>query len=165
MLLYGNVNSIPYGADMVLFNLTSLKEGMVRLPYLVPPNTLGRFTGKEFDIMYANYIMSNDVVFTEFFHIIYNLYIGKDVYLVVSEDDWSENLIESIAKFIQQRYGYNAIEIKTDLDYIQACNSDVIPQFEKTFGLANLDIDKERYTQIIELDRIRRTGKVLEYEE
>ena len=158
MLMYGDVsNIINTGA---VYNITSLKEGMIRLPNLIPPNLIGKFVDKDFDIAYANYIMSNDIVFKEFFDIIYNLYIGNDVYLVVSKDDWSENLIESIIKLIQQRYGYNAVQINSFDDYIHYINSSYIPDFAPGYGIYNLDIDKDRYTYIIENDRIKRTGQI-----
>ena len=152
MLMYGEAYCV---SGDVVYNLTSLKEGYQRLYSLIPPNELGRFTGKEFDIAYMNYIINNDFVFFEFFQIIYNLYIGKDVYIIVSSDDWSENLVESLIKFIQQRYGYNATKISSFDDYIYSANSKYIAGFTPGYGLMNLDIDKERYSYILEAIKIR----------
>ena len=87
-------------------------------------------TDREFDIAYMNYIMNYDDVFCEFFQIIYNLYIGIDVLIIASKDDWSENILESLLKLIQQRYGYDAVYIETDEDYMYArnyCFSDFAP--------------------------------------
>lgn len=162
MLMYGNSQNIISTGNV--FNLTSLKEGYIRLNNLIPSNNLGVFTGRDFDIEYMNYIMSNDFVFKEFFDIIYSLYIGTDVYIIVSEDDWSENLVESLIKLIQQRYGYVACKINSVDDYMYFLNSKNIPEFNKYFGIANLDIDKERYTYIIENMRIKNGGKLI-YEE
>ena len=159
MLLYGNFQNIIDNG--IVFNITSMKEGYVRLPLLVPPNELGRFTGRDFDIAYMNYIMNNDLVFKQFFDIIYNLYIGVDVYLIIDESDWSINLIESLLKLIQQRYGYNANRINCIDDYLQAVNSKFISGFNPYFGLQNLDMDKERYTYIIETARIKKGGPLI----
>ena len=85
MLMYGFDNSGVLNIDIpdgVLFNLTSMKEGFVTLPLLIPPNNIGRFTDRDFDIAYAQYVMNNDNVFCQFFQIIYNLYIGKDVFIL-----------------------------------------------------------------------------------
>lgn len=159
MLMYGDANNIISTGN--IYNMTSLREGYEKLPTLIPPNDLGRFTGKEFDIAYANYIMSNDLAFSDFFKIIFSLYIGTDVYLIVSENDWSENLIESLLKFIQQRYGYTGIKINYIDDYIQATNSKFQPEFNPYYGLQNLDIDKERFTYLVEYNRIKNGGPLI----
>ena len=155
MLMYGDA---MFATGDIILNLTSLKEGYQRLTYLIPPNELGRFTGKDFDIVYMNYIMNNDIVFYEFFSIIYNLYLGKEVYIIVSNNDWSENLIESLAKLIQQRYGYNCTRINSMDDYIFACNSKYVSRFAPGYGILNLDTDKERYSFIYESNRLKNGG-------
>lgn len=163
MLMYGNaLNIINTG---IVYNLTSMKEGYPKLGELIPPNEIGRFTGREFDIAYMNYIMSNDVVFKTFFDIIYSLYIGTDVYLIVNEEDWSENLVESLLKLIQQRYGYNACKINSFSDYLYHTTSTrYSSEFDPMFGVVNLDQDKERYTYIVENNRIKNGGSVINYE-
>lgn len=160
MLMYGNFQNVI--STGIVYNITSMREGYVRLPALIPPNNLGRFTGKDFDIMYANYILENDIVFKQFFDIIYSLYIGQDIYLIIDESsDWSENLIESILKLIQQRYGYNAYKINCLDDYIQAANSTFISDFNPYFGIQNLDMDKDRYTYIVENERLKNGGSLI----
>lgn len=153
MLMYGDSLNIVDNARV--FNLTSMKEGFERLPGLIPPNELGRFTGRDFDIIYANYIMDNDFVFYQFFQIINTLYIGQDVYIIVSSDDWSENLIESILKLIQQRYGYNGLRINCFEDYITFQNSNIDSKFNQYYGIQNLDIDKDRFAYISELIKMK----------
>lgn len=159
MLLYGNSRNIP--DNVVVFNLTSLKEGYRRLDLLIPPNQLGLYTGRDFDIAYANYIMSNDMVFKEFFDIIHCLYIGQDVYIIIDEEaEWSENITESLLKLIQQRYGYNASHISCFDDFVYACNND-ISDFNPYFGVYNLDIDKQRYEYMCESMRLSSPGATL----
>lgn len=163
MLMYGNYDNYLYinHDNCFAFNITSLKEGFVSLSYLIPPNNMGHLDGRDFDISYANYIMSNDIVFKQFFDIVYSLYIGKDVYLLINESDWSENIIESILKLIQQRYGYNAIKINCFDDYVFGSNNAQLSSFNPYYGIKNLDIDKERYSYIIESERIKNGGKVI----
>lgn len=156
MLMYGNAQNII--TDAVVFNITSLRDDIPRLYTLVPVNGIGRLTDYEFDVAYMHYILDNDAVFVEFFSIVYNLYIGKDVYLVMSEDNWSENLIESLLKLIQQRYGYNAVLIQCYNDYMYAKFNQEY-NFEPTYGIANLDIDKNRYSYLIENMRLMNGGK------
>ena len=159
MLMYGPASAadIKFGGKGVMYNLSSMREGFISLQALIPPNTIGRLTDREFDIAYANYIMSNDTLFCIFFQIIYNLYIGKDVFIIVSTEDWSENLLESLLKLIQQRYGYNAVLINTEADYLYAATS-MIFGFAPGYGIYNLDQDKERFTTLIEQYRIANNG-------
>lgn len=159
MLMYGPASAadIKFGGKGVMYNLSSMREGFISLQALIPPNTIGRLTDREFDIAYANYIMSNDTLFCIFFQIIYNLYIGKDVFIIVSTEDWSENLLESLLKLIQQRYGYNAVFINTEADYLYAATS-MNFGFAPGYGIFNLDQDKERFTTIIEQYRIANNG-------
>ena len=158
MLMFGydrdDILNISFAGTGIIYNLASMKEGFIKLHKLLPPNSLGRFTDRDFDIAYANYIMMNDEVFCEFFQIIYNLYIGKDVLIIYSQgEDWAENVLESLLKLIQQRYGYNSVRIDSDEDYIYArnkCNFSFAPGY----GLYNLDIDKERFSVMMESYRL-----------
>lgn len=153
MLMYGpdtnTVLSLKFSGQGVVYNLTSLKEGYTNLRLLLPPNAIGKFTSRDFDIAYANYIMNNDAVFAEFFQIIYNLYIGLDVFIIYSDHSWSEDILESLLKLIQQRYGYNGVKIESDEDYIYASNN-TICDFAPGYGVYNLDQDKERFKYLID---------------
>ena len=157
MLLYGNKNILEYDSGFfdhgVIFNTTSYKMGWEELNLLIPPNTIGHLQDRDFDIAYANYIFNNNWTFVQFFLIIYNLYICKDVYILVNDEDWAVNLDESLFKLIQQRYGINAIRIETEEDYMYAkLNMD--SDFNKGFGIMNLDQDKERFAYLVEQYRI-----------
>lgn len=151
MLYYGNASNIQ--DQCVVLNFTSYIEGYRRLN-LIPPNSLGASSEYDFDILYMQYIMSDDMRFVEFFNIISLLYTGRDVYIIVSDDDWSETLIESLLKLIQQRYGYNAVRIDSLEDVIYSDPA----EFDRVFGIFNLDEDLERYTYIIESIKMR-SGK------
>ena len=159
MLMYGPASAadIKFGGKGVMYNLSSMREGFISLQALIPPNTIGRLTDREFDIAYANYIMSNDTLFCIFFQIVYNLYIGKDVFIIISTEYWSENLLESLLKLIQQRYGYNGVLINTEADYLYAATS-MNFGFAPGYGIFNLDQDKERFTTLIEQYRIANNG-------
>jgi hypothetical protein len=159
MLFYGNGTYIP--EDCKVCNLNSMREGYLRLNYLLPPNSLGFYIDRDFDIAYFNYIFQNDNVFMEFFGIIYELYINNNMFIVVDEsEDWSENIAESLFKAIQQRYGYNAYRVNSQQDYLWIMDSSSPPQFNPEWGIYNLDIDKDRYTVLVETARIKAGGKL-----
>lgn len=146
MLYYGTSDMLQYlSSDTVIFNLTSYREDIPRLNLLPPlDKKLYKDGGRDFDLWYAQYIFDNDVIFYEFFKIVYQLYNGNDVFLVASSMDWSENMVESILKLIQQRYGYNGSLIDSFESYIYAKNN-MISGFNPD-GLYNLDMDKNRFS-------------------
>lgn len=160
MLMYGRdtdeVMHINFFGEGVMYNLSSLREDFYKLRLLLPPMEVGRGCDREFDTNYYNYILSNDYVFSEFFQIVYNLYTGVDVFIMVDGGGWSENILESLLKIIQQRYGYNAVQIDSDEDYIYAYNN---MQFGFTsYGLYNLDQDKDRFAHFVESYRLANKG-------
>ena len=149
MLYYGYSNIMSVlKYDTIVYNITSYKEGLVRLN-LMPPCDVRFYKdgSREFDMYYADWILSNDGPFFDFFTIVYNLYIGNDIFLVMDDGDWSENIIESLLKLIQQRYGYNGCMIDSFDSYVYAQNN-MSSRFE-SFGLMNLDVDKDRYSVIM----------------
>jgi hypothetical protein len=141
--MYGNSKNIP--DNCTVYNLTSLIEYYPRLNLLVP-NGIGYYDGPEFDMAYMNYIFGNDSVFCQFFCIIMNLYMGNDVYIITDDENWSENLAESLLKIIQQRYGYNGARIDSYEDYIMLSQSKNNGKFDPGNGLANLDSDKDGFS-------------------
>ena len=163
MLIYGK-NPVDYIDKTVVYNFSGLKEGYYNLSKLIPPNSLGRSTERDFDIAYMNYILASDEVFCEFFQIIYNLYIGNDVFIIKNDEDWSENIFESLIKLIQQRYGYNAIRVENDEDYIYSKNN-CFTDFAPGYGLYNLDCDRERFISLVEKYRQFTGGKMPFYVE
>lgn len=162
MLYYGNSSIIPILnlQNTIIFNLTSYKEGLDRLNLLPPiDKRLYLNDNREFDLLYAQWVFNNDNIFFDFFKIVYNLYIGNDVFLAIDESDWSENLIESILKLIQQRYGYNGILIDSIESYLDAqCR---LTSSFTTEGLYNLDLDLDRYTVLF----VRQHPEVLKNED
>ena len=132
-----------YKEKFVILNLSSLVEGYARV-HLVPAIPTNYNNDKEFDIAYANYIFSNDQVFMEFMKIVFSLYNGEDVFLLVSRNENTHDIItESICKLIQQRYGYNyqLLNTKDDIDYYD--DSDF-----SFYGIQTFDMDKERMTYL-----------------
>ena len=147
MLLVGNKDCIPNNLNnLVVFNLTSLVEGVEKLNLLPPPNSdyLNQTNYKEFDQFYMNYIFSNDFVFMELMKIIYNLYLHNHVYILVYQSDTFDIVTESLMKLIQQRYGYHCQWLNEPSDVNYYDDSDF--SFN---GIYNLDIDRERYETIM----------------
>lgn len=142
MLILGDPRLAPtWREGLVIFNFTSMVEGLDRLNIIPPP--IERADDYTFDMYYANWLVNDPNGFDSLVRLIYLLYLGYDVYLCASEYYYTENINESLLKFIQARYGYigNVIHTMEDLNYVK----------EGEFslgGLANLDMDKERYCSI-----------------
>lgn len=147
--MYGPTRCVEYlDSSFVIYNFTGMLEGFNSIQALIPPNGLGRFDSYEFDVNYFNYILGNNNLFLVFFRIVQSLYIGKKVYIIADEADWSENLVESLLKIIQQRYGYNAYCVRDNQDILYALQRDN-SDFDPTYGLMNLDQDKYRYQYLV----------------
>ena len=146
MLVFGPPSCIPYIENKYAifnYNVCIMKYPSIGLlPTTIP---IDQYTEYQFDISYANYLMS-DQVFYNFFNLIIRLQEGQDVYLVsdTNNDKSIINSYESLLKFIQQRYGYNGnvIHEPEDLYYVK----------ESTFtvqGLYQFDVDRLRYYEMI----------------
>ena len=146
MLLFGNDSIVKQYPNFVLmvdtvFNLSNSYEMGIGLDSLVPP--FFPTEGKDFDLNYANYILTNENAFTQMMHIVYSLYEGKNIFVMVGNGDYREYLTDSLIKFIQQRYGYNSYIINEIDDLLAVTDSEFSIQ-----GLYNLDQDKERYVML-----------------
>jgi hypothetical protein len=156
MILFGTVylldeilndGNLKNCSNLAVFNLTGMREGLQLLEILPPveqlfSQDLNERTSDQ-DIM--NYIFYNDNVFLEFFSkVMYPVYSGVDVMIVITEGGAFDFITESIMKLIQQRYEYTPIRanVLSDLDYIdRSVNFGVR-------GIYNFDQDKQRYVAL-----------------
>lgn len=145
MLMYGYAENIPDTSNTLVFNLASMREGYPRLVELIPPNQIGRLEGRDFDMYYADYLMSYEPAFYKMFGLVLELFQSHDIYLIINEFDWCDNLIQSLFKFIQSRYGYDGVRINNFEDYLYYKNNAIF-KFNPEFGLYNFDLDKERWS-------------------
>ena len=162
MIVFGPVSVLLQCNGMINFTVygfTSLSDNIEKLN-LIPPHEIVTASEYEFDMIYANYIFGNDLVFNDFMKIINSLYYGDDVFIAISpmSSPFIENLNESLAKLIQQRYGYNVYRINCwdDIDSIMSSWNK-----QESFsinGLFNLDADKDRIAQIFESSRLKSGG-------
>ena len=153
MLMVGPIQALQNTGNTIVYNFSSLNESYPKLA-LFPPNNLGAMNEYDFDMRYAQYILSNEIVFFDMMRIIYALYEGKDVFLLVDTDERMEMYTESLLKFIQQRYGYNATFINSIDDFLNAESG----SFNR-LGLYNIMQDNNRLSYIAESERIRKGGK------
>ena len=132
-----------------VFNFTSLYSGYRSLSALatsmhsvnnsaLPTNLFVETV--EFDMNYANAILNNPLMFQALMNIMVNSYQGKTVILLVHREPYRDALMESLIKFIQQRYGYNAW-IVNDIDDISCIRE--VPF--TPYGITTLDEDIKRY--------------------
>lgn len=144
MLMYGPLTSLQYIDRGEICNIWNLDSGIENIPNinLMPPNELGKLETREFDYNYMKWILDIDTNFIELMKIMLALYQNQDVYLVINDRDiWSLQIVDSLMKLIQQRYGINGILIESSEDV--SCARD--EGFDPYFGIQNMDQDSERY--------------------
>lgn len=144
MLMFGNVEMMRNyvinnpKSNLLVLNFSSLAQDYEFVD-LLPRERFNLDDSQEFDVAFANYIFSDDYRFIQFMKIIYPLYEGIDVFVLVTRSEFYDILNESLAKLIQQRYGYiyNDIFEIGDLEYLSSGSFSIQ-------GLYNLDMDKQR---------------------
>lgn len=159
MIIFTPIKDIPeYILEMknigkvITYNLSSLYEGFPVLNLLstpigsIPESVLnGDCNTPEFDISYSNYIFSDNNAFMQLMGIIIPVYQDPNtlIQILVDQSRFRDCITESLAKLIQQRYGYNTNFIYNieDLLYVEE------PDFSIP-GLFRMDSDLLRYTQL-----------------
>lgn len=124
-----------YNDATVLAKLACINNTCMNMPMFVE--------SLEFDLQYANSIMNIPQMFNSFMQIMSSAFEGDLVIILIYRDPYRDAIMESLIKFIQQRYGYNCwiVEDIDDVDLIQ----------EETFvpyGLINLEQDLQKYDEI-----------------
>jgi len=151
MIVFGNNNIVPYllidrERYFVLnfFNPTNLGD---RLNTLWAPPIIFQtcpLDSAEFDMAYANYILTNDDAFIDFMEIMMCMYYNEDVFILTDLDSPPVvSMCESILKLIQQRYGYNCYIANEPEDIFSMPMSEISEMGSQVFIQ-----DKERYAYL-----------------
>ena len=145
MILIGNsecINEVMLRGFKV-YNYSSMIEGMGKL-HLMPPIVDQSAPEFNFDLYYANWLLSDPMAFRDLMMILYDVYSGFDVFLCSASMEILGSINESFIEFIQQRYGVNCYWVNTieDIDYCRTMNSGFSIE-----GLGNFDMDKERLSE------------------
>lgn len=146
MLIFSRiVIQLPFNTmGVYVFNISSFSECGVRLDALTPPR-MDISDPNAFILAYRDYVFNNHDAFMQLMDIVYKLYQGSDVILMVGPDDPFRTLLtEAISKVIQCRYGY----ISSFVNDLEDMNGLVEGEFTVE-GLHYLDIDKETYMKAV----------------
>ena len=119
----------PYGDKAILHNISLTNQ-------------------RDFDMSYANFIMSEVPAFNAMLMMMYHLYIGNDVIILIGTDlsEPAQMVLDSYLKFIQQRYGTIANYVYGIEDYDSLDESQQIFSYQ---GLFNWDQDKKKAELLI----------------
>ena len=159
MIIFTTIRNIPQECidvkgirEVVLFNLSSLHEGMPRLSLLAPSLQYisedvlnGDCDTPEFDIEYHNSIITNDQAFCQFMSFMLIAYNSPDVLvqIMIARNNYRDAFLESLLKLIQQRYGYSAYIVDSIEDFLYTDE----PSFSIP-GLYNMANDRYRYLML-----------------
>jgi len=141
MLFIGDHTTVPPINNIHVVSIYSFREGFSRFE-LNTDLTLAMADDLVFDSKLAEFILNDNSTFLDFMSIIFPLYNGENVYMILNRDsEYFMNIAESIVKLIQQRYGYNHAVINefNDYNYVESDTGFSLQ------GLYNFDIDRERY--------------------
>lgn len=164
MIIFTILNQIPEEyleykgiKQTIVYNLTSYFTNGSNLNLLIPSiesvseDVLrGDCSVPTFDISYHNYILNNDGAFIQFMNIMVPVFNSPDVLvqIMIMRSQFSDAIVESLIKLIQQRYGYNSYLINDIDDFLYTEESDLsIP------GLFMMDKDLERWRCLIGVER------------
>ena len=135
------VNLLSQNNDhYVVFNYSSMVQEVDQLdllPYQIGLNI--SVIDPIFDYNYFEAIYNNNFYFLSFFKIPYYLFRGYNVVIVVNRSEVMDLLAESLAKIVQQRFGYN-YQILNDINDFNRYD-------ESNFsidGIANYELDLNR---------------------
>lgn len=151
MLMVGTIQNLYTTDKTKVLNFCSLNENYPRLHLLPPmdfkliPPSNPESAEYEFDMRYANWLLNDTDAFIDLMQIVFSMYQGYDIFLLVSDDIQMEAYTQSLLKFIQQRYGYNGFYITCIEDLFNAED-----QVIGGIGAMNLHDDKERLAYILE---------------
>ena len=147
MLVFGPYDCMMFTSEtFAIYNLTSYKEGFPRIDPINPLTYYnnGISASYEFDMWYANFLINNPDSYRCFLDIMRQLYNGMNVWILIDPRiEFSMVLVESLEKFILERYGYvsNIIRDPEDVFYLK----------EGTFdpkGFLLIDRELESYLRI-----------------
>lgn len=159
MLMVGTIQNLATTNKTKVLNFCSLNEKYPRLKLLPPIDFRTCTSGNpesaeyEFDMQYAQWLLSDNNAFIDLMQIVYSIYQGYDVFLLITDDIIMEQYTQSLLKFIQQRYGYNGFYIKSMEDLFNAEDQPITG-----VGLMNLLDDKERLSLMVEESRQESRG-------
>lgn len=135
-----------------IYSINCVVQGYPRIDLLpkISSNGIPDTGSDQFDQFIINTIMGEDYYFSQFMIIVSALAQGCDVILLY----WNENFImnpvtEIVCKIIQQRYGYNYIQIDS-LEQIEFIFMQLYPEPMFTApGIQLYDADFRRYQEIL----------------
>lgn len=146
------INTISYyysNREITTLNLSSFYSGYIDITDLItkisPINNTGMqmpefVNSVQFDIQYASALMNNPDLFTNLLDIMLRAYEGQIICILVQRDPYRDAIMESLIKFIQQRYGYNCWIIEDNEDISCITEGTLTPS-----GLITLDNDIIKY--------------------
>lgn len=137
ILLFSDVNLYRYiPEDYTVFTLGFTINGEPSINTLTPKRLLYSNSYEEFEEVYYKYIMEYNDTFLDFMNIIYELYKGNNVCIII-DYRFDEQFVTALSKIIAKRYGLiSSLAIEYDDLYSISETS-----FSK-IGLRVLDADK-----------------------
>ena len=136
--------------EYVIMNLSSSYSNFIDIASLITrfmqymsnkPNIIVNTV--QFDMEYAMAIQQDQLMYESLLKIIMNSYEGRTVIILVHRDDYRDAIMESIIKYIQEKYGHKSwiVEEIEDLELLRE------ERFSPS-GLINIDEEIRNYNDL-----------------
>lgn len=140
-----------FNRPTVVFNLSSLYSGFIDLTDLcmvAPINNTNMIMPEfvqsfEFDIQYSSALINNPNLFCKMLMILSATYEGSIAIVLVQRDAYRDAIMESLIKFIQQRYGLISWIVEDLEDILCISETPFTP-----IGLMTLIKDLEKFDEM-----------------
>lgn len=138
--------------QVVIMNLSSYKSGFFDITPLITnisPINNTQLPAYEFvdsisfDMQYATALNTNFLMYQCMLHIVVNSYEGNLVVVLVYRDPYRDAVMESLIKYIQQKYGHNCWIMETEDDIMCIKEESFTPT-----GIKYIDDDIIRYNDL-----------------
>lgn len=145
-----------FNRPVTVFNLSSLYSGYIDVTDLcmvAPINNTGMnmpdfVQSIDFDIAYASAINNNQILFYKLMLMISAAYEGMIVIILIQHDPYRDAIMESLIKYVQQRYGYPIWIINDPEDILSIKEREVNP-----YGFTNLLSDIKIFDELYNTNR------------
>ena len=146
------MSRFPQGTRLTVMNLSSYYSGYVDATALItnisPINNTGLpayafVDSVSFDMQYATALENNMLMYKCMMEMVVRSYEGQVVVVLVYRDPYRDSVMESLIKYIQQKYGHNCWVIDDEDDITCLKEGSFTPT-----GIQLIDADIMRYNDL-----------------
>ena len=131
-------------------DVTALATRVNKIPKPMEMTTRQFMDTPEFDAAYAGAVLHDVKMFEALMKIMLHDFEGEIVALLVQRDEYRDSLMETLIKFLQQRYGRHAWTLSDPEDLVGLEQELALDDLDySSDGIIRLDDDRMRYLEMV----------------